>query len=178
MHSIKEIFDDIVLLADVLEENAIDALGFPEGIEIEKIKEWEQGNAVKLPQGYKDFIVLANGFNYRGTQILPLERIEQVEVPEKFKGCYMLGSFIGDGFLILSDEQGNFYCGDHVFGVEKEDLYKFLNDNVLDYMIDDLKENDIEIPELVTSGQDDSGISEAADKLFMKFFKKHQDEKN
>ena len=147
MRKVKELFDDIILLANMIEDNGIDTYRIQKGIEEEKIKEWEENNAVKLPVGYKEFIVLANGFSYGTTQILPLERIDVIEVPEEFKGFYMIGSYIGDGSLILSDKIGNFYYGDHAFGLECVDFLKFLEDDILRYMKDDLKDNNISIPE-------------------------------
>lgn len=147
MLHIKEIFDDIMLLADILEENGIDAFKIPKGIESEKITAWETQYGIRLPQGYKDFIVLANGFNYSCSQILPLEGVKLIECPEEFKGYYMIGSYIGDGSLILTDKNGDFYYGDHAFGVKKADFLKFLVDDILYYMKDSLKENEIEIPE-------------------------------
>lgn len=147
MHSVKEIFEDMRVLADILEEYAIDTFKFPEGIEIKKIEEWEQRNNMKLPQGYKDFIVLANGFRYGTTKILPLEKVEMVAIPDGFKGYYMIGSYIGDGSLVLSDEKGDFYYGDHAFGIKKVEFSKFLQDDILAYMKDEFKENDLEIPD-------------------------------
>lgn len=61
MYSIKEMYEDIVTLADVLEENGIDAFRFPKGVEPEMIDAWERDNDSKLPQGYKEFIALVNG---------------------------------------------------------------------------------------------------------------------
>lgn len=146
MRTIKELFDDIILLADIIEDNGIDTYKIQKGIEYEKIKEWEENNEVRLPEGYKEFIVLANGFSYGSTQILPLEKIDVIDVPEEFKGFYMIGSYIGDGSLILSDKNGNFYYGDHAFGLEHVDFLKFLENDILRYMKDDLKDNNISIP--------------------------------
>lgn len=147
MHSVKEIFEDMRVLADILEEYAIDTVKFPKGIEIEKIEEWEQRNNMKLPQEYKEFIILADGFRYGTTQILPLDKVELVAVPDEFKGYYMLGSYVGDGSLVLSDEHGDFYYGDHAFGIKKAEFSKFLEDDILFYMKDAMKENALEIPD-------------------------------
>lgn len=147
MLNIKEIFDDIVLLADILEENGIDSFKFPKGIESGKIADWETRHGVKLPQGYKDFLACANGFHYSGAEILPLERVVLIDQPEEFRDYYAIGSYIGDGSQILCDEDGNFYYGDHAFGVEQSDFAQFLINDIIYYMKDDLKESGIEIPE-------------------------------
>lgn len=147
MHTVKEIFNDIVTLANILEENDIDTFKFPKECKLEAIAEWEKENNIQLPQGYKEFISLTNGFRYGGTQILPLEKIEMVNEPEEIKGYYMLGSYIGDGSLLLSDKLGRFYCDDHAFGIKETDFSLFLEEDILYYMKDSFKENDIEIPD-------------------------------
>ena len=134
MHTVKEIFNDIVTLANILEENDIDTFKFPKECKLEAITEWEKENNIQLPQGYKEFISLTNGFKYGGTQILPLEKIEMVNEPEEIKGYYMLGSYIGDGSLLLSDKFGRFYCDDHAFGIKETEFSLFLEEDILYYM--------------------------------------------
>lgn len=147
MHSVKEIVEDIELLAEMIEDNGIDTVKFHNGLDNSQIEEWERNNDSKLPQGYKDFIVLHNGFRYRFTQLLPLEAIQMVDETEQFPGYYIMGSYIGDGSRILSDKSGDFYYGDHAFGISKVDFSKFLEDDILQYMKEDLMDNDIEIPD-------------------------------
>lgn len=151
MFSIQEMYEDIVVLADILEEKDIDTFKFPRGVEPEKIDEWENKNASKLPQGYKDFIVLVNGFRLCGTEVFPLERISVVEVPVEFKGNYCIGTYIGDGSLLLSDERGNFYYGDHAFGIEEAEFSAFVENHILRYMKDAFKDNAIEIPDNINT---------------------------
>ena len=66
---------------------------------------------------------------------------------EQFPGYYIMGSYMGDGSLILLDKSGDFYYGDHAFGISKVDFSKFLEDDILQYMKEDLMDNDIELPE-------------------------------
>lgn len=147
MHSIKEIVEDIELLAEMIEDNGIDTIKFNNGVDNSLLEEWERNNDSKLPQGYKEFIVLHNGFRYRFTQLLPLEAIQMADETEQFPGYYIMGSYIGDGSLILSDKSGDFYYGDYAFGISKVDFSKFLEDDILQYMKEDLMDNDVELPE-------------------------------
>ncbi len=148
MYSVGEMFDDIVLIADLLDENDIDNYKFPKGISEEDIKNWEEENNVLLPDGYKSFLLLTNGFENHGTEIYSLERITQLlDFPEEYKGYYAIGSYIGDGSLILVDNKGGFYLGDHVDGVNKSNFETFVEEWILNDMKDLLKDNDINLPD-------------------------------
>lgn len=147
MHSVKDIVEDIEVLAEMIEDNGIDTVKFYNGIDNSQIEEWEKNNDSKLPQGYKELLVLHNGFRYRFTQILPLEAIQMADETDQFPGYYIMGSYIGDGSLILADKCGVFYYGDHAFGIDEVDFEKFLEKDILRYMKEDLMDNDVEIPD-------------------------------
>lgn len=147
MYSVKEMFDDIVLIAGVLEEHDIDNFKFPKGISEEEIKNWEKENSAVLPKGYKSFLLLADGFRNHGSEIYPLGQITRLEVPEEYRGYYAIGSYIGDGSLILADEYGNFYYGDHVYGTDKSTFEEFVEKWILDNMKEALKDNGVKMPE-------------------------------
>lgn len=147
MYSIKEIFDDIVLIADTLEENDIDNFKFPQGIGKEEINNWENENSVLLPEGYKSFLLLANGFRNHGSEVYSLDQTTRLDFPDDYKGYYEIGSYIGDGSRILTDNKGNFYYGDHVKGLDKSTFEEFVEKWILDDMKESLKDNGIEIPE-------------------------------
>lgn len=68
--------------------------------------DWEKENNILLPDGYRSFLLLANGFRNHGTEIYSLEQITQLGFPEDYKGYYVIGSYIGDGSLILVDDKG------------------------------------------------------------------------
>lgn len=146
MYSVKDMFDDIVLIADMLEENDIDNFKFPKGISEEDIQEWEKENSVVLPDGYKSFLFLANGFSNHGAEIYPLNQITQLDFPEDYKGYYAIGSYIGDGSLALVDDKGNFYLGDHVDEITKSTFEEFIEKWFLDDMKEALEDNDIKLP--------------------------------
>ncbi|NLK71903.1 MAG: SMI1/KNR4 family protein [Clostridiales bacterium] len=146
MYSVKEMFDDIVLIADMLEENEIDNFKFPKGISEEDIKDWEKENNILLPDGYRSFLLLTNGFRNHGTEIYSLEQITQLDFPEDYKGYYVIGSYIGDGSLILVDDKGGFYLGDHAGVIDKSTFEAFVEKWILDDMKDSLKDNDIKLP--------------------------------
>lgn len=152
MANIKEMYDDIVILADVLEENGIDTFEFPNGISEEEIKAWEERYGIRLPQSYKEFLTLSNGFRKQGEEIFSLDRISKIEIPEMLKGYYAIGSYIGDGSMLLSDDKGNFYYGDHVSGVESATFEEFVEHWIIDGMKEDLKDNGFEIPANLNTG--------------------------
>ncbi len=144
--NMKKKFNRIAVLANALEENDIDNFKFPEPVSQEQIDEWEKSNNAKLPTGYKNFIALANGFRKSGSEIYPLSNITKLDFPDDFKGYYAIGSFIGDGSLILSDAEGNFYYGDHCFGVEKGEFEEFIDKWIIRPMLEHFTDNSIEIP--------------------------------
>ena len=147
MYSVKEMFDDIVLIAGILEENDIDNFKFPKGISEEELKNWEKENGVLLPEGYKSFLLLANGFRNHGSEVYPLSQITRLDFPDEYKGYYAIGSYIGDCSLILVDDKGNFYYGDHVYGVEQSTFEEFVEKWILDDMKESLKDNGVKMPE-------------------------------
>ncbi len=48
--------------------------------------------------------------------------------------------------MLLSDDKGNFYYGDHVRGVGSATFEAFVEHWIIDGMKDDLKDNELEIP--------------------------------
>lgn len=146
MFSIKEMYDDIVLIAEMLEDNYIDNFKFPKGTNEEAINNWEKKNNVLLPDGYKNFILLSNGFVNHGAEIYSLDQITQLDFPDDFKGYYEIGSYIGDGSLILIDKTGNFYYGDHVYGIYKSTFEEFVKKWILEDMKESLEDNNIPLP--------------------------------
>lgn len=147
MYSIKELYKDIEVLAGILEENEVDTFRFTAGIGQELIERWECENVSKLPQGYKEFIGLCNGFRYCGTEVFPLERVEVLSVPDEFEGYYCIGTYIGDGSLILSDRNGKCYYGDHAFGIKEVEFETFVQDDMLRHIKEVFVDNNMEIPE-------------------------------
>lgn len=177
MYSIKEMFDDIVLLADTLEENDIDNFKFPMGISEEEIKNWEKENNVLLPEAYKSFLLLANGFRNHSAEVYSLGQITCLDFPDDYKGYYAIGSYIGDGSLILVDDKGNFYYGDHVDGVEQSIFEAFVEEWILNDMKDSLKDNDIKMPEnLNTNHSKDKTI--LSNERFLEIMAKIKEDKN
>lgn len=144
-------FDTIYLLADILEENGINNFKFPKGIKNEKIIEWEQTNHVLLPKSYKEFLVLSNGFRNGRSEIYPLEQVLKLDAPDEFKEYYSIGGYIGDGSLLLTDGKGEFYYGDHVNGVEQSTFEEFVDNWIIKNMKEELKDNQIEVPDITSS---------------------------
>ncbi len=146
MYNIKELFDDIVIIADTLEENDIDNYKFPKGISHDEINHWEKENDAILPEGYKSFLLLANGFHNHGTEIYSLDRITRLDFPDDYKGYFAIGSYIGDGTFIFTDNKGNFCCGDHINGVHESTFEEFVEKWILEDMKDSLEEHGLKMP--------------------------------
>lgn len=85
-------------------------------ISFQDIIEWEKAHNAVIPEEIKDFLQFSNGFEYGWGKIVifPLNRIEFVtnwdSVPD---GWLFLGSVIGDGAYLVSDENGDLYLDDH-----------------------------------------------------------------
>ncbi len=147
MSSLQGYFDDIRKLSELLEENDIDWAKFSKGATLEQIQEWENRNSARLPDEYKEFTAFSDGFRYGSTELFSLEHIKQVSIPEEFRGYYWIGVYIGDGSMLLSDKEGGFYYGDHVYGVKKAEFPKFVEEWILQPMREDLDENGVDIPD-------------------------------
>lgn len=87
-----------------------------------------------------------------------MEQITKLDFPDDFKGYYAVSSYIGDGSLILVDDKGKFYYGDHTDGVEESTFEEFVEEWILGDMKEALKENNIEIPRLNTNSQQNQPI--------------------
>lgn len=106
----------------------------------EEIEKWEDENQVSLPATYKEWLLLANGFEMGSTaELFPIQRVEKCSFPE-YEEYYVVGEYIGDGSMLLIDKVGNFYEFDHAFGLEERAFEKFLDDWVIEHLIDNLKE--------------------------------------
>lgn len=107
----------------------------------EAIIEWETKNNVKLPEGYKNWLLLSNGLdvNHNG-EIAGLEEIFKLEIPE-YEGYYKIGSYIGDGSMLVIDKDGKFYKDDHCFGMEESSFEDFLENWIIEHLRDELLDN-------------------------------------
>ncbi len=143
INPLQDIFDEIIRMSDVLEENSIDFIKCKSGVSEETINEVENAFLINLPEDYKNILLLSNGLSYQGTEIHPIELVRKVEIPNELEWnqYYIIGSYIGDGSLILADSKGGVYYGDHVNGIEKTTFMEFLNTWLIDSLKDDLAEN-------------------------------------
>ena len=104
----------------------------------EEIAEWEKAHNALIPQEIKDFLQFSNGFEYSwGTvEVFALNEIKYVHdwdsVPD---GWLYLGSIIGDGAYMVSNENGELYLADHNDPddpLDKFSLKEWLEDTVFD----------------------------------------------
>ncbi len=85
-------------------------------ISLQDIIEWEKTHNAIIPEEIKDFLQFSNGFEYGwgSLVIFPLNEIKFItnwdSVPD---GWLFLGSVIGDGAYLVSDEKGDLYLDDH-----------------------------------------------------------------
>lgn len=143
INPLQDIFDEIIRMSDVLEENCIDFIKCKSGAKEETINEVENTFLINLPKDYKNILLLSNGLSYQGTEIHPIELVRKVEIPNgpEWNQYYIIGSYIGDGSLILADSEGGVYYGDHVNGIEKTTFMEFLNTWLIDSLKNDLADN-------------------------------------
>lgn len=134
-NGIKELYDEIMRLGDIVEEKGIDFVKSNGPAKKSAIDQWQNENGIKLPDEYKKFIILSNGIKYGMTSILPIEQVKKSE--GQFGGYYVIGDFIGDGSLFLMDDVGEFYTGDHVFGIKKTDFKDFIKTWIIDILQED-----------------------------------------
>lgn len=133
-------FKKILEYCEKIEEADYDSYKICPPASKEEVDKWEEENQVILPVSYKAWLFLANGFEMGSTaEIFPLQRIEKCSFPE-FEDYFVVGEYIGDGSMLLIDRVGNFYEFDHAFGMEEKAFEKFLDDWVIEHLIDNLKE--------------------------------------
>lgn len=106
----------------------------------ERIQNWERINNAVLPEEYKEFLLLSDGlrsyifggelFSLDDIETCPYVEIEEfLEESEELSGekkYFIIGNYIGDGSMLLCDEDGNFYELDHCFRIKKSKLLNFL----------------------------------------------------
>lgn len=107
----------------------------------EDIVAWENKNNAKLPEGYKNWLLLSNGLdvNHNG-EIAGLEEIFKFEIPE-YEGYYKIGSYIGDGSMLIFDKEGKFYEDDHCFGRKESSFEDFLENWIIRHLRDEILDN-------------------------------------
>ena len=135
------IFNEIMCLGDILDENGIDFVRKKAATNDENIKNIENQLGITLPEDYKKFLLCANGLSYGSSEVHPVEEVCKYEFDNKY---YIIGAFIGDGSLVVSDSEGNVYYYDHEFGVDATTFADFLNEWIIRLQKDDLKDNGIE----------------------------------
>lgn len=122
-----------------LEENNYDIYRLFSPIEVKDIENWEKEHDMNLPEGYKNWLLLSNGFDMNIPTILPIEKIRKCPVSE-YEDFFVIGYFIGDGSMIVTDKNGNFYELDHVFGLEETTFEDFLENTVMNSLEDGMLE--------------------------------------
>ena len=85
-----------------LEENNYDTYKLFSPIEVKDIENWEKEHDMNLPEGYKNWLLLSNGFDMNIPTILPIEKIRKCPVPE-YEDFFVIGYLIGDGSMLVTD---------------------------------------------------------------------------
>lgn len=142
----QNIFEEIIRLSGILEENGINFVKRKTGTTEVRLNDAENELLLCLPEDYKNILLLSNGLTYGGTEIYPIEQVRKTRLtdnPEVNK-YYIIGAYIGDGSHIVIDNKGDVYYLDHVRGIEETTFIEFINTWLIDIMKDDLAENDID----------------------------------
>lgn len=133
INPMQEMFDKMCDYCNKLEAANYDTykIYFPPKTK-EEIQTWEMENQITLPKGYKDWLLLSNGFDeIDGTQLYSLENICKHPFPE-YGEYYIMGSYIGDGSFVVTDKNGVFYELDHVNGLEEITFEAFIARGVIE----------------------------------------------
>lgn len=145
-NQMKERFDKICNYCKQLEDADYDNYDIFPPLTNHEIADWEERNQVTLPESYKQWLLLCNGFDDIGnSRLYDLEGICKYEdfseeyPDEEDNNYYIVGSYIGDGSLVLIDKDGNFYLLDHAFGLEKSTFESFIDNEVIFYLEDAMK---------------------------------------
>lgn len=126
---------------DKIEDLNIDTYKIFPSATKESICQWESENNAKLPEGYKNWLLLSNGLDVKSNgEICGVEEIFELELPD-YEGYYRIGAYIGDGSMLLIDKEGNFYKDDHCFGREKSDFEDFLEEWIIGHLRDEIEDN-------------------------------------
>lgn len=109
----------------------------------QEINEWEKKHNAVIPEEIKAFLQFSNGFQYSwgALYISSLDEIKFVKnwaiVPD---GWLSLGSIIGDGAYLVSDENGNLFLDDHENHdnlLRKFSLKAWIEDHILEMIEED-----------------------------------------
>lgn len=129
-----DIYEEIKACMIRSEELNIDTYEIREPATVDMIDEWEKKNKVKLPEGYRNLLLLTNGLNAKWCgAIRSINGIKKLEIPG-YEGYYQIGGFVSRNILI--DKNGIVYDDDEDFGMEVIEFEKILTDDIL-YMLKD-----------------------------------------
>lgn len=130
----------IAQYCEILEDKNYDSYKLGAPVPAEEIAAWESANQVTLPDGHKQFLMLANGFDMNThADFLPLAHICPCPDPE-YADYFIVGHYIGDGSMLVIDHSGGFYELDHAYGLEKTTFEQFLERWIIDGLEDNLAE--------------------------------------
>lgn len=133
-----ELFTRIRACCDKIEELEIDCHKIFPPLDETDISEWENSHCVVLPEGYKNWLMLSNGLDVGTIAILnPLETVTEYSV-KGYEGYFCVGSYIGDGSMLMIDGRRKFYRDDHVWGIKEEAFDHFMEDWVLEHLEDEI----------------------------------------
>lgn len=125
----------IEMCEEKLPDYGIERMKINEPATEEEIEAWEMQNEIKLPESYRNFLMFANGFRFRGCSeyIVGLDGID-LHLSHLEPDYMYIGEMIGDGAtLCLSKSTGEAYVEDHGEYKKKGD-FKDLLEYLIDFM--------------------------------------------
>lgn len=109
----------------------------------QEINEWEKKHNAVIPEEIKAFLQFSNGFQY-GWGALDISSLDKIKFVKNWAivpdGWLSLGSIIGDGAYLVSDEKGNLFLADHENHddlLRKFSLKAWIEDHVLEMIEED-----------------------------------------
>lgn len=110
-----------------------------------EIEAVEKKYNIKLPEEHRQFLMLANGMEMgTSVSIFPVGKIEPYDYGE-YKDYFVIGQYIGDGSMLLTDGKGGFFQEDHAFGLKEKSFSEFLNKWIIYNLEDDLKDAGVQV---------------------------------
>lgn len=113
----------------------------------QEIKKWEKEHNAVIPKEMKAFLQFSNGFQY-GWGTLDISSLDAIKFVKNWDtvpdGWLSLGSIIGDGAYLVSDEKGDLFLADHENHddpLRKFSLKAWIEDHVLEMIEEDVEED-------------------------------------
>ena len=137
MNPLREKFGEIEEYCTRLAAVNYDRYKFYRPVSLTDIESWEQQHCAKLPEDYRNWLMLSDGFSCSAEDFLPLAEICPCPEPD-YADYFILGHYGGDGSMLLTDKHGTFFKLDHSRGLTETTFETFLDKWVAMWLRNDM----------------------------------------